>query len=132
MYLALIDIVACSVIGTYFKARIATAFVGAPIIYTAMLTQARIFLALVHVHAFSIVACLIFEASFAVASIRADAIDAFSVRRARPAIFVKLTLINVLAVSVVCRYESGGTNTCITARFVFASYKRTSLDLFAF
>lgn len=126
MNLALVDIVACPVIGIQLEARIAAAFVGAPIIYTAMLTQARILLALVHVHAFSIVAGFVLEASFAVATVRADAIDALSVRWAWSAILVKLTLVDVLAVSIICGYKPGWADTSVSSGLVLARLLRSA------
>lgn len=129
MHFAFVDVVASSIIGTQFEARIAAAFVGAPIIYTAMLTQARILLALVHINAFSIVARLIFETRFAVATVRADAVDALSVRRTGSAILVKFTLVDVLTVAVVGRHKAGGTNAGVAAGFVFARLLRSTNGL---
>ena len=101
MNLALVDIVACSVVGTQFEARIAAAFVGAPIIDAAVLAQTRILLALVHVHAFSIVASFVFKTSFAVASIRTNGVNAFGIGWARTTVFVKLAFVDVFAVAIV-------------------------------
>lgn len=118
MDLALIDIVAGSIVHAELEASLAAAFVRSPIVDAAMLTQARIFLALVDVHTLSIVAGVILEASFAVAAIRADAVDAFSVGRAWSAVFVELALVDVLAVLIVGGDKSGGTHASISARLV--------------
>lgn len=126
MELALIDVVASSIIGTQFEARIAAAFVGAPIIYTAMLTQARIFLALVHIHALSIVARLIFETGFAVTTVGADAVDALGVRWTWSAILVKLALVDVLTVAVVGGNEPSGANASVASGLVFTCLLRST------
>jgi hypothetical protein len=117
---ALIDVVACSVVGIEFEACIAAAFVRAPIIDAAMLTQARIFLALIDVHAFSVVVSVVFEAGLAVATIRPNGIDALSVRWTWSTVLVEFALVDVLAVAVVRRHKSSGTNTSVTPGLVLA------------
>lgn len=83
-------------------------------------------MALVHVHAFSIVVRFIFEASFAVTAVGADAVNALGVRWARASILVKLAFVDVLAISIVRRHEASGTHTSVAARFIFARLLRSA------
>lgn len=111
MDLALVDVVTSSVIGTELEARIAAAFVGAPIIYTAMLAQPRVLLALVDIHAFSVVVRLVLESRLAVTAVRPDAVNTLGVGRTWPAVLVKLALVDVFAVAVVGRHEASRADT---------------------
>lgn len=120
MDLTLVDIIASAIVVTQFEARLAAAFVGAPIVYTAMLTQAWEVLALVHVHTFSIIGRVVLKSGLAVTAIGTDAVYAFGVGWARSAVFVELALVDVLAVLIVRGDKSGGTDAGISARLVFA------------
>jgi hypothetical protein len=124
--LALVDVVAGSIVDAELEARIAAAFVGAPIVDAAMLAQARIFLALVDVNTFTVVVRVVLEAGLAVTAIGADAVDAFRVGGARPAVLIEFALVDVLAVLIVGGDKSCGTNASISARLVLTCLLRTA------